>query len=1079
VSAGARAFALAGMAVDQQVLALVSTEHEAEELADDLGLFTQVILLPAWETLPFEHISPNLATMARRAQGRDQLGKAESGTVIVASVRAAMQRISPSPPFPVTIKRGDEVSLPDVAHLLAELGYERTDRVESRGEFAVRGGIVDLFPAQAEDAVRIDLFGDTVEDMRQFSVGSQRSSDPVDQVRAYPAREFRPGAEVRKRALGLLASDPWAASTWDRLAEGHMFSGMESWLPWLAEPRSLLDEVVEGTRVVLVDPARSRDRARELLKEEEELAAALASTWGSGAPAAGDHPALHLDLEEALTGTRVLEMPPLPSTPDDPILEVRGFDGTPGDPSSVARAIGLLQRQGIEVVVAMDGAPAADRVGRVLEEVGVTPTIVATGIHRGFVAPGLKLTILGEQEIAGRRRAHRSTTRRRGEVGISFADLADGDYVVHHRHGIGRFEGLVSRAIAGVERDYLIIGYAAEDRLYIPTDQLASVKKYTGGESPRISRMGGRDWNETKERVRRAAAAVAEQVVRLHRARARVSGHAFPPDSPWQQEMEAAFPYEETPDQLVTVSEVKADMEGERPMDRLVFGDVGFGKTEVAIRAAFKAATAGKQVAVLAPTTLLVQQHHQTFSERFDPYPIRVEALSRFLTNRQQQEVVEGLATGEVDVVIGTHRLLSEDVRWKNLGLVVVDEEQRFGVNDKDQLRRLKLGVDVVTLTATPIPRTLEMALTGIRDVSHIRTAPEDRHPILTYVGPTDEQAISAAIRRELLRDGQVFYVHNRVASIDGAVARLKNLVPDARFVIAHGQMSEGQLEQVMLDFWNRESDVMVATTIIESGLDLPQVNTLIVERADLLGLAQLYQLRGRVGRSYQRAYAYLFHPADQVLTEEAHRRLEAIGEATDLGSGFHLALKDLEIRGAGSILGEIQSGHISAVGFDLYTDLVAEAVSKLEGNEIPVPEVKEVRIELPVDAHLPDDYVAEQTLRLEAYRRLAMAINEDHVADVALEWEDRFGPLPRAASALIEIARLRVEALRVGLNEIVKLRHEIRLGPVDLSASQEVRLQRLAPKAVLSPREGTLFIPSPDNLIPGLLTFLRNMWPV
>lgn len=1079
MSAGARAFALAGMAVDHQVLALVPTEHEAEELADDLGLFTRMILLPAWETLPFEHISPNLATMAHRAQGRDQLRKAEVGTVVVASVRAAMQRISPSPPFPVTIKRGDEVSLPDLVHLLAELGYERTDRVESRGEFAVRGGIVDLFPAQAEDAVRIDLFGDTVEDLRQLSVGSQRSSDPLDQVRAYPAREFRPGPEVRKRALGLLASDPWAASTWDRLAEGQMFSGMESWLPWLAEPRSLLDEVVEGTRVVLIDPARSRDRARELLKEEEELAAALASTWGSGAPPAGDHPALHLDLEEALTGTRVLEMPPIPATPDDSILEVRGFEATPGDPSSVARAIGRLQRQGIEVVVAMDGAPAADRVGRVLGEEGVTPTIVATGIHRGFVAPGLKLTVVGEQEIAGRRRAHRSTTRRRGEVGISFADLAEGDYVVHHRHGIGRFEGLVSRAIAGVERDYLIIGYAAEDRLYVPTDQLASVKKYTGGEAPRISRMGGRDWNETKERVRRAAAAVAEQVVRLHRARARVSGHAFPPDSPWQQEMEASFPYEETPDQLVTVAEVKADMEGERPMDRLVFGDVGFGKTEVAIRAAFKAATAGKQVAVLAPTTLLVQQHHQTFSERFDPYPIRVEALSRFLTNRQQQEVVEGLATGEVDVVIGTHRLLSEDVRWKNLGLVVVDEEQRFGVNDKDQLRRLKLGVDVVTLTATPIPRTLEMALTGIRDVSHIRTAPEDRHPILTYVGPTDEQAISAAIRRELLRDGQVFYVHNRVASIDSAVARLRNLVPDARFVVAHGQMSEGQLEQVMLDFWNRESDVMVATTIIESGLDLPQVNTLIVERADLLGLAQLYQLRGRVGRSYQRAYAYLFHPADQVMTEEAHRRLEAIGEATDLGSGFHLALKDLEIRGAGSILGEIQSGHISAVGFDLYTDLVAEAVSKLEGNEIPVPEVKEVRIELPVDAHLPDDYVAEQALRLEAYRRLAMAINQDHVADVALEWEDRFGPLPPAALALIEIARLRVEALRVGLNEIVKLRHEIRLGPVDLSASQEVRLQRLAPEAVLSPREGTLFIPSPENLIPGLLAFLRNMWPV
>ncbi len=433
----------------------------------------------------------------------------------------------------------------------------------------------------------------------------------------------------------------------------------------------------------------------------------------------------------------------------------------------------------------------------------------------------------------------------------------------------------------------------------------------------------------------------------------------------------------------MAINEVKADMEAERPMDRLVFGDVGFGKTEVAIRAAFKTAMAGKQVAVLSPTTLLAQQHHQTFTDRFDPYPIKVEVLSRFLTNRQQRAVMEGLATGEVDVVIGTHRLLSEDVRWKNLGLVVIDEEQRFGVNAKDQLRRLKIGVDVLTLTATPIPRTLEMALTGIRDVSHIRTAPEDRHPILTYVGPLDEQAISAAIRRELLREGQVFYVHNRVASIDAAVARLRNLVPDARFVVAHGQQSEGQLEQVMLDFWNREYDVMVATTIIESGLDLPQVNTLIVERADLLGLAQLYQLRGRVGRSSQRAYAYLFHPAEQVLSEDAHRRLEAIGEATDLGSGFHLALKDLEIRGAGSILGEVQSGHISAVGFDLYAELVAEAVSKLEGNEVAPLDIKEVRIELPVDAHLPDDYVPEQGLRLEAYRRLATATAPAEVDDV------------------------------------------------------------------------------------------------
>ncbi len=1075
VGVGARAFALAGLARHRQVLAVVPSEREAEELVDDLLLFAAAHLIPAWETLPFEHISPNLGTMARRAQGRFLLQHPEAGRVLVTSVRAAVQRVSPSFPNPVVVRRGDEVPIPELARTLAGLGYERTDRVEARGEFAVRGGILDLFPAQGDDAVRVDLFGDTVEDVRSFSVGNQRSLDPIEAVIAFPAREFRPGPQVRERAQQLLRSDPWAASTWDRLAEGQMFSGMESWLPWLAPDLTLLDETADS-QVVLIDPARSHDRARELVKEEEELAAALASTWGRGAPAAGEHPALHLDLDRHLGGH--LELPAHAGSPDDPVLDLAGFDATPGDASSVASALGRLRQKGVETVVAMDGDHAAERVRRVLAEEGASPIVIASGIHRGFVAPGLALAILGEQEIAGRRRAHRSAGHRRGEAGVNYADLEVGDYVVHSRHGIGCFEGLVARTIAGVERDYLVIGYASGDRLYVPTDQLAAVRKYTGGDAPRISRMGGRDWGETKDRVRKAVAAVAEQVVRLHRARARAQGYGFPIDTPWQREMEASFPYEETPDQLTAVSEVKADMESDRPMDRLIFGDVGYGKTEVALRSAFKAATAGKQVAVLVPTTLLAQQHHQTFTERLDPYPIRVEVLSRFLTPRQQQQVVEGIATGAVDIVIGTHRLLSDDVRWHNLGLVVVDEEQRFGVTAKDQLKKLKVGVDVLTLTATPIPRTLEMALTGIRQVSHIRTAPEDRHPILTYVGPYDSQAVSAAIRRELLRDGQVFYVHNRVASIEEALGRLQNLVPDARFVIAHGQMSEGQLEQVMLDFWNREYDVMVATTIIESGLDLPQVNTLIVERADLLGLAQLYQLRGRVGRSSQRAYAYLFHPAEQVVSEEAHRRLEAIGEATDLGSGFHLALRDLEIRGAGSILGEVQSGHISAVGFDLYAELVAEAVSRLEGVEVVPDEVKEVRIELPVDAHLPDTYVPEQSLRLESYRRLATASDQAAVDDVATEWADRFGPLPPAAETLIEIARLRVEALRVGLNELINLRAEVRLAPVDLSASQEVRLQRLAPRAVLRQKEGVMFLPAPPDLVKGLRAFLQEMWP-
>ncbi len=1090
VAQGGRAYALAGLAnrLGSALLVVVPGERDAEELADDLSLFVDdVLLAPAWETLPFEHVSPNLATMARRARARHALRQG-GGTVVVASVRSAIQRLSPSSPDPLALAPGDEMATDTLARRLAGLGYSRTDRVEARGEFAVRGGIVDVFPAQGDFPLRLDFWGDQLDEIRSFSVTSQRSEEAVTTLVAYPAREVRPDAPLRELAAGLLRTEPWAASTWERIANGQQFSGIESWLPWLAEPVSLIDDLPRSAELILVEPTRSLDRARDLVKEESELAAALAPTWGENAPEAGEHPALFLDLETSLGRRPHLAMPAVPASPQDPVLEMRGFDATSGDPESVSAGIGRLLAAGSVVVVAMDGAPAADRVAGALAEQGLSldraaaltvagSAVIPVGIHHGFVLPGLEVAVLGEQEIAGRRRAHRRAGRSTAAGAQQYRDLTEGDYVVHHQHGIGRFEGLVSRTMAGIERDYLVIGYAGEDRLYVPVDQLAAVRRYTGGEAPRVSRMGGKDWSEQRGRVRKAVAAVAQQVVELHRMRAAAAGHPYDPDTPWQHEMEGAFPYEETPDQMRAIVDVKGDMESDRPMDRLVFGDVGYGKTEVAIRAAFKAIQAGKQVAVLVPTTLLAQQHHQTFGERFAPFPVRVETLSRFLTPKQQRAVVAGLASGEVDIVIGTHRLLSEDISFASLGLLVIDEEQRFGVSAKDDMKRLKVGVDVLTLTATPIPRTLEMALTGIREVSHIRTPPEDRHPILTYVGPYDEQAVSAAIRREVLREGQVFYVHNRVRSIDRAVARLQELVPDARYVVAHGQMSEGQLEQVMIDFWNGDYDVMVATTIIESGLDLPKVNTLIVERADLLGLAQLYQLRGRVGRSDQRAYAYLFHPSDMSLTEDAHRRLEAIGEATDLGSGFQLALRDLEIRGAGSILGEVQSGHIAAVGFDLYAELVAEAVSELEGRE-PAPEVpRQIRIDLPIDAHLPESYVSDQELRLEAYRRLATTESNDEVDDVAAEWVDRFGPLPEAAEALVSLARLRVEAMRVGLDEVVQLRHEVRLGPVDLKPSQEVRLKRLQPRSVLQASEGVIFIPAPRPLVPGLIAFISEMW--
>jgi transcription-repair coupling factor (superfamily II helicase) len=1091
VAPGGRAFAVAGLftQLEEPLLVVTSGETEAEELVDDLSLFTdRVIPAPAWETLPFEHVSPNSSTMALRARARHLL--ASGGPVlVVASVRAAVQRLSPSPYEPLRLRPGDEVDLDELARTLATAGYHRTDRVEARGEFAVRGGIVDVFPAQDDHPLRLDFWGDEIEEIRLFSVATQRSEETATELVAYPARELRPDPGVRERARDLVTAEPWAASTWDRIAEGQLFPGLESWLPWLAGERTLVDELPASGHLVVVDPARSLDRSRDLIKEESELAAALAPTWGESAPEAGDHPALYLDLEPILEARSFLGVPPAPTGPTDAVLSITGFDAVPGEPESVAAGLNRLLGKGVTAVVAMDGEAAADRVARVLAEQGLVlerldalpnrrPAVIPEGIHRGFVAPDLGVAVLGEQEIAGRRRAHRKAGRVVTPPREQYRDLTEGDYVVHHQHGIGRFEGLVTRTMVGVERDYLVIAYAGGDKLYVPVDQLAAVKKYTGGEAPRVSRMGGRDWSEQKSRVRQAVAAVAAEVVELHRKRALAEGHAFAADTPWQQELDAAFPYEETPDQLRAIVEVKADMEKQRPMDRLVFGDVGFGKTEVALRAAFKAVQDGFQVAVLCPTTLLAQQHHQTFSDRFAPYPMRVEVLSRFLTPAQQRKVVEGLATGEVDIVIGTHRLLSDDIVFRRLGLLVIDEEQRFGVAAKDSLKRLKVGVDVLTLTATPIPRTLELALTGIRDVSHIRTPPEDRHPILTYVGPYDEQAVSAAIRRELLREGQVFYVHNRIQSIDRAVARLQQLVPGARYAVAHGRMSEGQLEQVMIDFWDGAYDVLVATTIIESGLDLPKVNTLIVERADLLGLAQLYQLRGRVGRSSQRAYAYLFHPTDRSLSEDAYRRLEAIGEATDLGSGFQLALRDLEIRGAGSILGEVQSGHIAAVGFDLYAELVAEAVAEMSGKAVEKAEPIEIRIDLPVDAHLPEDYVADQEQRLEAYRRLAVATTHPEVDDVAAEWEDRYGPLPPAAEALVGLARLRVEAIRVGLSEVVKLRHEIRLGPVDLKPSQEVRLTRLRPRAVLRAKEGVLFIPAREPLVEDLIGFIREMWP-
>jgi transcription-repair coupling factor (superfamily II helicase) len=704
--------------------------------------------------------------------------------------------------------------------------------------------------------------------------------------------------------------------------------------------------------------------------------------------------------------------------------------------------------------------------------VGVT----VAPLDRGVIVPGARLALIAEADLTGRRRVHRRPRGARRGTDLYDA-LTEGDFVVHQVHGVARYAGMVDRAIGGVARDYLLLEYKGGDKLYVPTDQVHTVRRYTGGETPTLHRMGGADFEKAKARVRSAVREIAQELVVLYRRRLASPGHPFGPDTPWQREVEEAFPYEETPDQLRAIEEVKADMERPVPMDRLVCGDVGYGKTEIAVRATFKAVQDGKQVAVLAPTTLLANQHGQTFRERFANYPVRVEVLSRFLSPKEQAAVVAGVAAGDVDVVIGTHRLLSDDIAFKDLGLLVVDEEQRFGVTHKEKIKMLRTGVDVLTLSATPIPRTLELSLTGIRDLSLVNTPPEDRQPILTYVGEYDDRAVSEAIRRELLREGQVFFVHNQVKDIEFTAEHVRDLAPEARIGIAHGQMDESRLERAVLDFWEREYDVLVCTTIVESGLDIPNVNTLVVDRADRLGLAQMYQLRGRVGRRGQRAYAYLLHPVDRSLSEEAYERLKTIGEFTDLGSGFKIAMRDLEIRGAGNLLGGEQSGNIAAVGFDLYCQMVTEAVGELAGDTPPEP--VEVTIDLPVDANLPRDYVARDDVRMEAYRRLAAVTDPADVDDVRAEWEDRYGPPPPVAEALLDAARLRAECVRVGVRSVTVQGGSARIRGLELKESAKLRLARLARGARISAEEVLVPLPvAPAETAATLTALLADLVP-
>ncbi len=1087
VPEAARPLTLAAIANDTErspLVVAVPTSTEAERLRSDLAMYLgddDVALFPAWETLPFERISPNVETMGRRLEVLWRLqDPARSPKVVVSSARALVQRLGPGVDdlHPIIVGVGDRVDIADLARDLVDAGYRREPQVESRGHFAIRGSIVDVFPSTAHAPVRIDLWGDEVDRLSEFGVNDQRSTITRSEVVIHAAREVVASQDIADRAHDLVASEPWGREHWERLVDGEFFDGMESWLPWLTDRDSILvDHVGDDALVVLVEPRRLRDRAGDILAEEADLATTLARTWGAvaeGEESADRFPRLHVPFDRILTHTEapVWTMTVAPEGPDVAVVPATGWESPIGDPPPLVNQLQRLIGDGYRLVVGADGTGTAPRLAVLLGDHGVHIPVVerltsgASGIvvaplERGAVFTSAKLAVLAESDITGRRRTHRHAKARANTSQDTFDDLAPGDYVVHQQHGVARFAGMVTRAIGGVERDYLLLEYRGDDKLYIPSDQIGVVRHYTGGDNPTLSKMGGSDWAKAKARVRSEVSEIAQELVVLYQRRVTAEGHAFAMDTPFQAELEDSFPFEETPDQLTAIVEVKDDMERPYPMDRLIVGDVGFGKTEIAIRAAFKAVQDNKQVAVLVPTTLLAQQHHQTFSDRFASFPLRVEVLSRFLTNAQAKKVIADTNAGKVDVLIGTHRMLSKELDFKDLGLLIVDEEQRFGVKHKETIKTIRTDVDVLTLTATPVPRTLEMSLTGIRDMTLLSTAPSERQPILTYVGEQNDRAISEAIRRELLREGQVFYVHNRVQDIEHTAAHVREMVPEARIAIAHGQMDEGSLEQVVLDFWEGEYDVLVCTTIIESGIDMPSVNTLVVDRADLLGLGQMHQLRGRVGRSGQRAYAYLMVPQDKSLTEQAYERLKTIGEATDLGSGFKIAMRDLEIRGAGNLLGTGQSGHIAAVGYDLYCQMVTEAVAELKGETID--EVDELKIELPIKAFLPNSYMETEDQRLEAYRRLASITTQEQVGDVRTEWLDRYGPLPEPASNLLDVSRVRATCIRVGITELTVTKGPgfggpdflVRMSPLELPTSKQIRLDRIYQHSLYKEADG------------------------
>ena len=1074
-------------AAERPLLIVTSSSRSSEDLVNDLKeLHDDVFEFPAWETLPHERLSPRSDTVAQRISTLIKLKENKAhNPIVVTPVRGLIHRIINSlAQTPVReLAVGAQCDLKELINHLGELAYQRTDLVERRGEFAVRGGIVDVFLPLANQPVRIDFFGDEIEDISYFDVAGQRTTRVANEsIKILPCRELLLTPAVQAKARALIMDFPQASEILEKLSEGITSEGMESFIPLIVDStESILDRMPTNTEVIFIDEERIKSRASDLLATNEEfyLASWLNAASGGATPlhsGSGTYmqwDELNAEIDKNGLQQRSFNVFGSDLDKEAVFLEAQAIDPLRGNTERLVDEFRSAAEAGQSLVFAAHGHGMHERYSNLFRSAEISVRVVTSTIAFGFSVPSARILFISERDLSGSKGAINNTEKlpSKRKTAIDPLELKAGDFVVHEQHGIGRYIELVSRTVAGVTREYLVLEYASAkrgqpgDRIFVPTDSLEQVSKYVGGETPTVHRIGSGEWQKAKGRARKAVRQIAGELIRLYAARTSSPGFAFSPDTPWQRELEDSFAYIETPDQLSTINEVKADMERPYPMDRIVCGDVGYGKTEIAIRAAFKAVQDGKQVAVLVPTTLLVQQHTKTFIERYSGFPIQVAGLSRFNTAKESKEILAAMEAGTLDVVVGTHRILSNDVHFKDLGLVVVDEEQRFGVEQKESLKKLRTTVDVLAMSATPIPRTLEMAVTGIREMSTITTPPEERHPILTYVGARDDAQITAAIHRELLRDGQIFYIHNRVESIDQAAQKLQTLVPEARIRIAHGQMSEGALEDVILAFWNRDFDLLVCTTIVESGLDIANANTLIVERADLFGLSQLHQLRGRVGRGRERAYAYFLFPPDQPLSELAHDRLKTIAANTELGAGMRVALKDLEIRGAGNLLGGEQSGHIADVGFDLYMRMVGEAVHEYKSGIIETSEPNhECKVELPINAHLDAAYVTGERLRLDLYRRLADVRNREDVDAIEEELMDRFGALPQEAQTLLGVAALRAFAKSISLREVVAQGKFVRLSPINLPESKQITLARMYPGSLYKSASSTVLVALPKS---------------